>query len=92
MAARWITRWKAAVGHGLGALDVGHQGREVVVDEVLERLAQLAEVDRAGAHDAGGVGLVDEGEEEVLEGRELVAAGVGDGQRRVDRLLEGRGE
>jgi hypothetical protein len=75
-------------GHGLAPVDVGDQGGQVVVDEVLEVLAKLAEVHRAGAHDAGRVGLVDEGEEEVLQGGELVAAPVGEREGRMDGLLE----
>jgi hypothetical protein len=88
IAAALDHRWKAGGGHGLAPVDVRDQGRQVVVDEVLEVLPQLRQVDGAGAHHARGVGFVDQRVQEMLEGGELVALAVGDGQGRMDGLLE----
>ena len=75
--------------HRLGAFDVGDQGGEVVLDEVLDRLAKVDEVDAAGLHDAGRVRLLDQHEEQMLQGRQLVTAGVGLRQGRMDGLFKG---
>jgi hypothetical protein len=75
--------------HRLGALDIGDQRRQVVVDEIGQGLAQFVQVDRAGPHHARGVRLVDQGKQQVLQRGQFVAAGVGKRQRAVDGLLEG---
>ena len=76
-------------GGGLGVLAVVHDQRaQLVVDIVGERRAQRAEVDVAGAHHAGGVLVVDEGQQQVLERRVFVLALVGVGDRAVQGFFE----
>eukprot|EP00043_Microstomoeca_roanoka_P023687 m.259125 g.259125 ORF g.259125 m.259125 type:complete len:631 (-) comp34017_c0_seq1:207-2099(-) len=79
-------------GHRFGAFDIGDQRGKVVIDEIVERLAQLVDIDVTGLHDAGGFGFVDQREQQMLERGKLVPAGIGQGQRAVDRLFEGRGK
>jgi hypothetical protein len=75
-SARW------GVGWGVGeALDVG-------IDEGLELEAQLLHVALAGEDHLARAGVVEQGEEQVLEGDVLVAAALGVGDRGVDRVLE----
>ncbi len=78
--------------HRLGAVDIGDERRQIVLDEFLEALAQFLEIDGTGAHHARGVRLVDQGHEEMFERREFVAAGVRQRQGGMDGLLESRGE
>ena len=61
----------------LGAL-LGDEGGELVVEIVGDARAQRLEVDGAGAHDRGGVAIVEKGKQQVLERRVLVAALVGE--------------
>ncbi len=74
--------------NGLRPLDVGDEGRQVVIDEIDQRLAQLVEIDGAGLHDAGRVGFVDQRQQEVFQRGEFVTAGIGKRQCAVDGLLE----
>jgi hypothetical protein len=56
-------------GRGLGILAaVGHKVGELGIDVIDEIAAQGVEIDVAGAHDGGGVLVVDQGQEQVLEG------------------------
>jgi hypothetical protein len=63
------------------SLVVDDQRGQFDVEIVGEALVQGAEIDVAGAHDAGGVLVVNQGQEQVLQGGVLVLAlvGVGDG-------------
>ena len=55
-------------GGGLGFLAfVHHQGGEVLVDIFLHRLAQRIHVDIAGLHHLAGVGIVDQGQQQMLQ-------------------------
>jgi hypothetical protein len=74
--------------HGFGAFDIGDEGGQVIVDEIDQGLFQRVKVNRARLHHAGGVGFVDEGQQEMFQRGEFVAAGIGQGQRAVDGLLE----
>jgi hypothetical protein len=78
--------------HRLGAVDLGDQRRQVVVDEGDEGLAELIEVDASGLHHLCRVRLVDEREQKVLQRGKFVAARIGKRQRGMDRLLEGIGK
>ena len=55
-------------GRRLGVLaPVGDEIVELGVDVVAHRLAQGVEIDRAGPHDGGGVEVVDQAEQQMLE-------------------------
>jgi hypothetical protein len=68
MMARCMTRWKPSVGW-VGASDLGG----VVLDEVGQRLAQVLHIGRTGPQDFGRTGVVEQGQQQVLHGDELVA-------------------
>ncbi len=86
MTARWMTRWKPAVGFEF--LDVvGDQIGEFVVDIALEIVAQHVEIDAAGAHDGRGVLVIGQGQQQVFQRRVLVAALIGDGQRTMESFF-----
>ena len=76
----------------LGALDVRDQRVELLVEEGDDGLPELVEVDAAGLHHPRRIRLVDEREQEMLEGGQLVLALVGLPERVVDRRFEGRRE
>ena len=91
MTARWMTRWKPAVGfESLHAVD--DEIGELVVDIALEIAAQHVDIDAAGAHDGRRVLVVDQGEKQMLERRIFVAALIGDRERAMKRLLKTAGE
>ena len=70
------------------AFDFGHKRRQIVVDEIVECLAQILEVNRTGLHHLGGVRLVDQRQKQMLQRGKLVAARIGNGQRCVDGVFE----
>ncbi len=73
----------------LGTVDVGDDAVQLLVEELDQRLAQCFEIHAAGAHDAGRIGLVDQGKQKMLESRQFMATLVGQPERVVDRLFEG---
>ena len=76
----------------LGALDVGDQRVELLVEEGDDGLAQLVEIDPAGLHHPGGVGFVDQREKQVLQRGQLVLALVGLREGVVDCGFQGTRE
>ncbi len=92
IAARWITRWKAAVGTASDPSISVTRVREVVVDEIVERLAELIEIDRTGLHHLRGIRLVDQRQKQMFQRREFMPARIGYRQRRMDRILERLGK
>jgi hypothetical protein len=76
-------------GHGFGAVDVGDEGRQIVLDEFFEAVAQLVQIDRTGPHHAGGVRFIDQGKQQMLQRGKLVTTRVCQGQGRMDGLLKG---
>ncbi len=75
-------------GRGLGVLppvagEVGQFGVDVVDEAALERV----DLDVAGAHDRGGILVVHEGEQEMLQRRVFVAALSGERQGAVESLF-----
>ena len=74
--------------HRLGPFDIRHQRRQVIVDEIHQRLAQFVQIDRARLHHARRVGFVDQRQQQMLQRCKFVAARIGKGQRTVDGLLE----
>ena len=87
ITARWITRWKPAVGFESSRPSRDEVG-ELGVDVFDEVAAQRVEIDVAGAHDGGCVLVVDQGEEQVLEGGVFVPALVGEGEGSVEGLFK----
>ena len=84
-AARWRTRWKAAVCSGSRSAADGLEGPgEVLVDLGPQPL----EVGAAGEQDLLRDLVVGEGEQEVLERDVLVVAPAGVGERRLEGLLK----
>jgi hypothetical protein len=73
-----------------GAL--GHEAREVLVEELGQVALQLVIVDTAGAQHGRRVGVVGEGEKEVLQCRVFVPAFIGQSEGAVERLLEIAGQ
>ena len=76
-------------GRRLGVLAaVGDEIVEFVIDVFAQILAQHVEIDRTGAHHGGGVGIVDQTQQQMLERRIFVMPLIGDGERAVKRLFE----
>ncbi len=75
-------------GDGFAAFDIGHQRRQVVVDEVGQGLAKVFQIDGAGLHHAGCVGFFDQGQQKMLQRGEFMTARVGQGQSAVDCLFK----
>jgi len=63
---------EAQRGLGVHLVGPGHLGR-VVFDEVRQGLAQLINFGRTGAQHVGGAGVVEQGQQQVLDGDEFVA-------------------
>ena len=62
------------------------------VDVVGQAAAQHVEIDIAGLHHRGGVLVVDQRQQQMLERRIFVAAFIGEGQRAMEGLFETAGE
>ena len=76
-------------GGRLGVLGaVGDEVLQFGFDVGDEVAAQLVEIDVAGAHDGGGVLIVDQRQQQVLQRGVFVVALVGERERPVKRLLE----
>jgi hypothetical protein len=58
-------------GLGVHLFGAGHLGR-VVLDEIRQGLAQIVDVGGAGTQHLGGAGVVQQGEQQVLDGDEFV--------------------
>ena len=80
-------------GGRLGILVVaGDQIVELGVDIVEHRALQLFEIDVAGAHDGGRVGVVDQRQQQMLERRIFMMPLIGEGERLMKGLFEALGE
>ena len=80
-------------GRRLGILGaVGDQVFEFGFEIGGQTAAQLVEIDIAGAHHRGGVLVVDQRQQQMLERRVFVVALVGERQRAMERLFEAAGE
>ncbi len=71
---------------------VRHQAFQLGFDVRHEIAAKLVEIDIARAHDRGGVLIVDQRQQEVLERRVFMVPLIGKRQRPVERLLEAAGK
>jgi hypothetical protein len=58
-----------------------------VIDILNQRLAERVKVDVAGPHDGCRIGIVNQGEQQMLERRIFVMPLVGKGQCLMERLL-----
>ncbi len=65
---------------------------ELGVDVLHDVLAQRIEIDVAGPKHRGGVGIVDQREEQVLQRRVFVPTLVGERERLAEGLFQGAGE
>ena len=74
--------------HRLGPFNAGDQRRQIVVDEIDQGLFQLIQINRAGLHHAGCVRFFDQRQKKMLQRGQLMSAGIGQGQCRMDRLLQ----
>ena len=80
-------------GGRLGILVVaGDQIVELGVDIGENGVLQLVEIDIAGAHDGGRLGVVDQREQQMLKGCIFMVPLVGERQRLVKRLFQALGE
>ena len=70
--------------HRFGPFNVGHKGRQVVLNEILKGFAQLTQIDRTGLHHAGRVRFLDQREQQVLKRGEFMFARVGQRQGGMD--------
>ena len=71
---------------------VRHQAFQLGFDVRHQIAAKLVEVDVAGPHDRGGVLIVDQRQQQVLERRVFMVPLIGKRQRPVERLLEAAGK
>ncbi len=87
MTARWITRWKPAVGFEfLGT--VGDKIVELGLDIGHEVAAELLDIDVACTHHRAGILVVDQREQQMLEGRIFMVPLIGKRERPVERLFQ----
>ena len=70
MMARWMTRWKPSVGWVSTSSVPPTVG--VFFDELRQALAQVIDIGSAGAQHLGGAGVVQQRQQQVLHGDELV--------------------
>ena len=70
------------------ARPVGGQPGKVLVEELGQIAAQLVEIDAAGAQHRGGVGVVGQAEQQMLQRRIFVTALAGERQGAMQRLFE----
>ena len=95
LAARRLHVNDGALDHALeagGGFGVGHargaQAGQLVIDELGQVLAQLVQIDAAGAQDGDGVLVLGQGQQKVLERGELVAVLGGQRQGPMERLFQ----
>jgi hypothetical protein len=81
MAARCTTRWKPAVGFGSPA-------RSVLIEEFGQILFNLLDIHTAGAQHRERIRVIDQPEQQMLEGRIFVLAIGGELQRPVQSLFK----
>ena len=87
MTARWMTRWKPAVGFEIFG-PVGNEIIEFRFEISDQTAAQLVQIDIARAHHRCRVLIFDQREQEVFERGVFVVALVGQRQSPVERLFE----
>jgi hypothetical protein len=79
-------------GRGFGVLTVfDRERREILVDIFGEPGPKRVEIDIAGAHDLGGIRIVDQREQEMFQRRIFMMAFAGEPDRPVQRLFQTAG-
>ena len=91
MTARWMTRWKPAVGFEFEDV-IGNQVGQFGVDIVHKAVAQLIEIDVAGAHDGDRILVLDQGQQQVFQRGKFMVALIGDRPGRGGGLFRGCGK
>ena len=91
ITARWMTRWKPAVGLESSGT-VGDEVFEFGIDVGDEIAAQLVEIDIAGPHHRRGILIVDQREQQMLERGVFVVALVGQREGAMQRPFEATGK
>ena len=74
--------------HGFGAVDIGYQVGQVFFDEFQQGLAQVLDIHGTGLHHAGRVRFIDQGQQQMLQRCEFMAARIGQSQGRVNSLFK----
>ena len=74
--------------HRFGSVDVGDQVGQIVVHKLHQGGAQFPKVDAAGAHHAGGIGFVDQRQQQMLQRCEFVAPLVCQRKRGMNGLFQ----
>ena len=87
MTARWMTRWKPAVGFEF-LRAVGNQIIELGFEVGDKAAAQLLQIDVAGPHHRGGILIFDQRQQEVLKRRVFMMPLIGERQSAMERLFE----
>ena len=79
-------------GYGFRSVDLCHQRRQVVVDEIVQSLSKLFQIDGTGIHHLGGVRFIDQRQKQMLQRGEFVTTRICNGQGRMDRVFERLGK
>ena len=85
--ARWITRWKPAGGGGVD-LAFDAQALELLIEIGDDDVGQFAEIDTAGLHHLGGIGIVDQRQQQMLQRRIFMGAVACMLERVVERCFQ----
>ncbi len=99
-AARALHMDRGALDHALerggrnrlGTVDIGDQVGQILVDEIDKGIAQFAQIDATGLHDAGGVGFIQQRQQQMLQRCEFMSPVIGQRQCGVDGLFKGARE
>src|SRR5690625_923287 len=79
---------EAGRGRSLRSFYIEHKRVELGIDEFGQCLSKLAQIHRTGPHDAGGVRLVDQREQQMLESGQFMATRIGEADGPVNCILE----
>ena len=74
------------------ARPVSGETGQILVEKLGQVVAQLIKIDPAGAQHRRGIGVLDQPEQQVFEGRVFVLAFAGEPKGTVERLFEVPGE
>ena len=75
-------------GHGFRSFDIGDQRRQKIKKKNNEILAQLGQVDIAGAHDADCIGFFGQRQQQMFQRRQFMAAFICKRERGMDGLFQ----
>ena len=86
-----MTRWNPAVGAGI-TLFFGFQRLIFLIEILPHDIAEVAEIDAAGGHHLGGIGIVDQRQQQMFERGIFMAAFGRLGERRMQGFFKALGE